>query len=137
MAQAYSKQGLYFKKDKRAMIYKRCIGGKDQNGFMTDEYYIPVAPAPLWCYSRQLTQDQLYAAHAFMNGETRLFVFNNRDDVKQADYIYYITKDQWYKITRVDTTDDYRGELFTYAANLNQPPKEKDIKPYGYEPPGT
>ena len=128
-----NRSGLYFQKDKKAQIYKKHSGGKDENGFPVGDYWTPVAPALLWCYAKQLTQEQLYAAHAYWNDETRLFVFNYRNDVKQYDLLYYAGKDQWYEVSRVDTTDDYNGELFVYVKNTRAP-KDDAIKPYGYEP---
>lgn len=129
-----NRSGLYFQKDKKAQIYKYHKGGYDEEGFSTGGYCTPIAPDSLWCYTRQLSQEQLYAAHAYWNDETRLFVFNYRDDIKQYDYLYYVNKDQWYEVSRVDTTDDYNGELFVYVKNLKYKPEEDDIKPYGYEP---
>lgn len=127
-----SKSGLYYYKDKRAQIYKYHEGGQDSQGFFIDGYYTPLAPAPLWCYTSQLTQKQLYATHMFLNDETRLFVFNYRIAVEQYQILEY--KGKWYEITRVDTTDDYNTELFVYVKNLNSAPDESAIKPYGYEP---
>lgn len=127
-------KGQYFLKDKKAQIYKHHDGGTDPEGFSTGGYYTPISPAALWCYTKQLSQDQLYAAHAYWNDETRLFVFNFRDDIKQYDTLHYIDKNEWYEVTRVDTTDDYNGELFVYVKNLKWGLKEEDIKPYGYEP---
>ena len=50
------------------------------------------------------------------------------------EYVEYIDKNEWYEVTRVDTTDDYNGELFVYVKNLKWGLKEEYIKPYGYEP---
>lgn len=127
------RKGQYFLKDKKAQIYKHHNGGTDPGGFPIDDYYTPIAPAALWCYTRQLSQEQLYAAHAFWNDETRLFVFNFRDDIKQYDKLHYIAKDEWFEVSRVDTTDDYNGELFVYVKSIRGI-KEEDLKPYGYEP---
>ena len=124
--------GLYFKKDKKAQIYQKHTGGYDAEGYPIGDYYKPIAPASLWCYARQLSQEQLYAAHAYWNDETRLFVFNYRDDVKQGDYILY--RSAWYEISRIDTTEDYKSELFVYVRNVTTPPKSNQIKPYDYEP---
>lgn len=131
---AQTNKGLYFLKDKKAQVYKHHDGGKDPDGFPTDDYYTPIAPVGLWCYTKQLSQEQLYAAHAYWNDETRLFVFNFRDDIKQYDKLHYIDKNEWYEVTRVDTTDDYNEETFVYVKNLKWGLKEEKIKPYGYEP---
>lgn len=125
-------KGQYFLKDKKAQIYKKHTGGKDADGFSVGDYYTPIAPVDLWCYTKQLSQDQLYAAHAYWDDETRLFVFNFRDDIKQYDVLYY--KGGWYSVTRTDTTDDYNGELFVYVKNYKYSLKAESIKPYGYEP---
>ena len=127
-------KGQYFLKDKKAIIYKYFKGEKDSSGFYKNDYYVPLTPAALWCYTRQLSQEQLYAAHAYWNDETRLFVFNFRDYIKQYDTLYYPAKNLWYEVSRVDTTDDYNGELFVYVKNLKTGIKEEKIKPYGYEP---
>lgn len=131
--QSHKQAFMYHKKDKKAQIYKRHTADQDSAGFAGQEYYTPVAPASLWCYAKQLTQQQLYAAHAFWNDETRYFVFNYRDDVKQYDLVYYVNKQTWYEVTRVDTTDDYNGDVFVYVKNLPRPPKMDKVKPYGYK----
>ncbi len=135
MIRKYIKSGLYFRKDKKAQVYKYHEGGYDEEGFATVGYYTPIAKAPLWCYSKQLSQVQLYASHTFWNDETRFFVFNYRDDIEQGDTLHYLTKDQWYEVTRVDTTDDYKGELFVYVKNLKRPLDDAEILPdYKEEP---
>ena len=128
---AGSQKGQYFLKDKKAQIYQFHEGEKDADGFMTEDYYTPVSPVPLWCYAKQLSQEQLFAAMTYWNNETRLFVFNFRADIKQYDKILY--KNAWYEVTRVDTTDDYNGELFVYVKDEKAPPGEGQIKPYGYQ----
>ena len=128
---ANDRKGLYFLKDKKAQIYQKHGGGYDPEGYPIGEYWTPIAPSPLWCYARQLSQEQLYAASAYWNDETRFFVFNYRNDVKQYDYLLY--RDEWYEISRIDTTEDYNGELFIYVKNLKTKPNPNKIKPYGYE----
>ena len=97
-------KGQYFLKDKKAIIYKYFKGEKDSSGFYKNDYYVPLTPAALWCY------------------------------IKQYDTLYYPAKNLWYEVSRVDTTDDYNGELFVYVKNLKTGIKEEKIKPYGYEP---
>ena len=130
---AQTNNGLYFLKDKKAQVYKHHSNNKDTDYFCTDDYYTPISPVALWCYTKQLSQDQIYATLAYSNDETRLFVFNFRNDIKQYDRLHYIAKDEWYEVTRVDTTDDYNGELFVYVKKLKFGLKEEDIKPYRYE----
>ena len=39
---------------------------------------------------------------------------------------------KWYRVTRVDTKDDYNGEVFVYVENANGGwiPKNTEIMPY-------
>lgn len=130
---ATNKQGLYYLKDKKAAIYHP-ISIRNSRGYYVLTYLVPVAPADMWCYARQLTQDQLYAAHAFMESETKQFVFNYYQGVKLYDLLRY--KGAWYEITRVDTADDYNGELFVYVKDYKGSTITDDmILPYGVEPP--
>lgn len=119
--------GQYFLKDKKAQIYNYYKDGTTDGG----EYWKPVSLYPLWCYTKQLTQ-QPFGTVATLDDESRLFVFNYRNDVYQYDYIHY--RHQWFEITRVDTKDDYRGELFVYVKNLKYPPVSNSIKSYSYDP---
>lgn len=108
-------KGQYNLKDKKAQIYKVIEQGCDEYGNWLDGKLVPRRSYELWCYTRQLTQDQIYSAHAFMNNETRLFVFNYHKGIKPQQLIQY--KGDWYEITRVDTSDDYNGDMFVYANN--------------------
>lgn len=118
----------YNLKDKKAQLYKKEYGGQDSSGFSLPDNYYPAAPAPVWCYTRQLTQDQIFAAAAYSQEETRLFVFNYYPHVEVYDVISY--KGEWYEITRVDTTDDYKTDLFIYVKLLKLGVKPEQIKPY-------
>lgn len=120
----------YYLKDKKAMIYWQDLGGQDDLGFPVKGGYIPFSPVLFWCYSRQLTQDQVYAALQYGVDETRLFVFNNIPGIEVYDYILY--RGLWYQITRVDTADDYRGDMFVYAKDCpaGGKPKPDELMPY-------
>ena len=118
----------YNLKDKKAQIYKKVYNGQDNNGYFKPESYYPAAPAFIWCYTRQLTQDQIFAAAAYSQQETRLFVFNYYKGVDIYDVINY--RGEWYEVTRVDTTDDYKGDLYIYVKLLGGAPKPEQIKPY-------
>lgn len=118
----------YNLKDKKAQLYKKVYNGQDDSGFSLPDSYYPAAPAPIWCYTRQLTQDQLFAAMAVSQQETRLFVFNYYKGVDVYDAIEY--RGEWYEVTRADTTDDYKGDLFIYVKLLRYAPKPEQIKPY-------
>lgn len=104
----------YYLKDKKAEIYKQGETVQDEDGFDITEYK-KVSEKPLWCYARQLSQEQTFSAASYGEEETRLFVFNYRNDVELYDFIRY--RGAWYRITRVDTRDDYKGELFIYVRN--------------------
>jgi len=120
------KKSKYFLKDKRAQIYKKMNVAEE--GDMPREAYIPISPASLWCYTSQLSQDLMYRAKGVGENETRFFVFNFRDIVEVGDAVLYRAK--WYNITRVDTTDDYNGDLFIYVENMSEEPEEEDILTY-------
>ena len=124
------KSGLYFKKDKKCMVY---VEDNAPHGVGEDPELEPVSETSLWCYTKQLTQGLVaQSGVVYANNETRLFVFNYRNDVTQGDYLLY--RGVWYEVSRTDTTEDYKGELFIYVKNLKAAPKENQIKPYGYEP---
>lgn len=124
-----SKNNQYFLKDKKAQIY-RSFDEQDDAGFRSKSYYYPYAAAPLWCYSKQLSQELTFVARAYDTDETRLFVFNYKPKVKQYDLILY--RGTWYEITRVDTTDDYKGEMFIYVKDAGRGlrPKDDELQPY-------
>lgn len=111
------RKGIYFLKDKKAQIFKKYEMGRDADGFGGGTAYVAVAAAPLWCYARQLSEEQLYYAASFQENETRMFVFNFRDDVEMYDVVEY--RGEYYSITRVDTQEDYNGELFIYCGKTS------------------
>ena len=120
----------YYLKDKKAQIYKRIMNGTDSSGCAKPPGYYPVAPAPVWCYARQLSQTDIFQAQSFGKDETRLFVFNYYPNVEVYDMVQY--RGDWYRITRVDTADDYKGDLFVYVQNAKAGfiPRGDEIKPY-------
>lgn len=125
---AKSKSGLYYKKDKKAQIYKKITipnpGGKPKYG------YVPRAESLLWCYATQLSQDDVFYAKTYGDSETRLFVFNYDPKVAFDQLVLY--RNVWYQITRVDTNDDYNGELFVYVKNAigGNIPSDSSIQEY-------
>lgn len=125
-----AKNNQYFLKDKKAQIYRKADGERDSEGFGYQYSYYPYAPAPLWCYSKQLSAITLIAAAAYDTDETRLFVFNYKPNVKAYDLVLY--RNTWYEITRVDTTDDYKGEMFIYVKDCPRGglPKDSELQPY-------
>ena len=111
------KKGLYFKKDKKCIVYKM---DDTPHGVTEPDVLLPVSESPLWCYTRQLTQGLVNQSGViYNNDETRLFVLNYNADIVQDCYIVY--RELWYKVTRVDTTDDYNGEMFVYVKDTTDP----------------
>ena len=111
------KKGLYFKKDKKCMVYKE---DNSPHGVGEDPELEPISETSLWCYSKQLSQElRAEAGVVYANDETRLFVLNYNAEITQECYIHY--RDEWFKVTRVDTTDDYNGEMFVYVKDTYDP----------------
>lgn len=125
-------KGQYFLKDKKAQIYKTVYIKPEKSYSNPTEHYVAVNSVPLWCYTRQLSQDQLFAAAAYWNDETRYFAFNYRGDVEIYDHILY--KDGFFEVTRVDRTDDYNGETFVYVKNVKGSVPTDKIHPKGWKP---
>lgn len=109
-------KGQYFLKDKKCMIYTI----QEAYGVGEDPELEPVSETPLWCYTKQLTQGLVAAGNVLYNSnETRLFVLNYNAGIVQDAYVRY--KNAWYKVTRVDTQDDYNGEMFVYVEDSKDP----------------
>lgn len=115
-------------KDKKAEIYKG--ESYSEPGGMPRKKYRPISKAPLWCYTKQLSQNTVFEAAAYGQEETRLFVFNYSAIPAVYNLIKY--RGAWYEITRVDTTDDYKGDLYIYAKDCPRGgiPGDDDILPY-------
>ena len=75
----------------------------------------------------QLSQSQTFEAATYGDDENRFFVLNYRDDLKIYDFVEY--KGKYYSITRLDTKDDYKGELFVYVKDTARGDTPKDIEP--------
>lgn len=122
----------YFLKDKKAQIYREIERAPSPGGFHEDICYVPLGKDPLWCYTSQTSMEFRQYAMAMNQYEKRFFVFNYLYGVDEGDYILY--RDQWYEITRVDTADDYRGDMFIYAAlgmYNGKLPDASQFLPYG------
>ena len=120
-----AKNGLYFKKDKKVKLITRS-STQDRYGNYIDVYRY-ITNRTLWAYTNQLSQDQTFQAAAYGDSETRLFVLNYRYDLKIYDFVEY--KGKYYSITRLDTTDDYNGELFVYVKDAARGDTPSDIEP--------
>ena len=117
----------YFLKDKKADIFKRVITTDSMGGRISR--YVPISEKSLWCYAKQLRQDLYFTARAYQIEETRMFVFGFNPQIKVYDLVRY--RGNWYEITRVDTDDDYNGDMFVYVKDCNTP-NDSEIKEYGF-----
>ncbi|MCR5812869.1 MAG: head-tail adaptor protein [Desulfovibrio sp.] len=105
-----------FLKDKTCRIVKRASGVDDYGAPIDGWQYLT---GDLWCYARQLSQEMVWQGIQFDTNETRFFVLNFRDDVSIGDLVKYAC--HYYQITRLDTEDDYHGDLFVYAKDAAEP----------------
>ena len=115
----------YFKKDKKVKIITKTTTRDKYGQAITVYKYI--TDASLWAYARQLSQSQELEAKTYGDSENRFFVLNNRSDLKIYDYIEY--RGKYYSITRLDTTDDYNGDLFVYVKDVDKGDTPTNIQP--------
>lgn len=120
-----TKNGLYFKKDKKVKLVTKYY--EETSTGWQEAHYKYISNRSFWAYTNQLSQDQTFQAAAYGDSETRLFVLNYRDDLKIYDFVEY--KGKYYSITRLDTTDDYNGELFVYVKDAARGDTPSDIEP--------
>ena len=120
------KSNIYYKKDKKCQLVKSVSSQNAYGVFQTVYKY--QTPSPIWCYSNQLSQSQTFEARTYGDDETRIFVFNYRTDIDVYTIIEY--KGKYYSVTRVDTKDDYKTELFVYASDTPPGSTPKNIQPY-------
>jgi len=119
------KKDQYFLKDKKIKLITK-TSERDSIG-QTITAYKYISNKKLWAYARQLSQDQIFQAAAYSVDETRFFVINNRKDLAVYDFIEY--KGKYYSITRIDTRDDYNGDMFLYVKDAPRGDTPKNIKP--------
>ena len=102
-------------KDKKIIIYKD-VSGKDSAGFPVYGYK-PIHPGKLWAYTRQLSAKEFYASAQVQVNEERLFTVNWRSDLEvlEADKLYISYNGLWYHLTRIDTYEDYKKDIYLYA----------------------
>lgn len=115
----------YYKKDKKVKIIES-YSKRDSIG-QTISGYRYITNKSIWAYARQLSQDQIYQAGLHSIDENRFFVLNYRSDLAVYDFIEY--KGKFYTITRLDTKDDYNGELFVYVKDAPRGDTPKNIEP--------
>ena len=112
-----SRKNKTFLKDKVCKIVKKTVTQDDYGAPISTWQYL--TNSSLWCYARQLSQDQVWQGMQFDTNETRFFVLNYRDDVALNDLVEYAGS--YYQITRLDTEDDYHGDLYVYAKDAAAP----------------
>lgn len=119
------KRNQYYQKDKKVKIIKAT---KTVNalGQMSNGYQY-ITNQSLWAYADQLSQTQVFNAKAYGDEESYFFVLNYREDLTIYHYIEY--KGKYYNITRIDTSDDYKTDLFIYAKDTPKGELPHDIKP--------
>lgn len=118
------KSNIYFRKDKKVMLITKS-SAQDQYGVYHTSYRY-ITRSSIWAYTNQLSQSQTFEAKTYGNEETRIFVLNYRDDLKVYDFVEY--RGKYYSITRVDTMDDYKTELFVYVKECAKGDVPKNIQ---------
>ena len=126
----------YFLKDKKAMVYNS-IPLYKKTGWQEnpDHYYKAISDKELWCYTRQISQEQFFLSVAYGIKEVRYFVFNFREDIKVYDRILY--KGELYEITRTDRQDDYNGDIFAYVKYVEMTKNsttDDKLRPFEWNP---
>ena len=121
-------EGQYFLKDKKAQVYKK-VSVPNPGGKPLNKWY-PISDDLLWCYAKQLSQDETFYAKTYGDAENRFFVFNHNKLIAFNDYVLY--RGTWYMITRVDTTEDYNTDVFVYVKNATggNIPSQSNVEDY-------
>jgi len=119
-------------KDKKIRIYQEVDGGFNAGGFPLPGGWKPIHPGKLWAYARHLSAKEFWDAgmHTEQNQEERFFTINWRNDVTPDMMIRY--KDTWFDIVRVDTFEDYKGDVKLYVKEAigGRVPREGEILPF-------
>lgn len=118
----------YYMKDKKAEVYEVI---EDDGGTI---WWRPITPAPMWCYSRLVSESKKYEAGIVGESISRDFVFNYNAKIAVDAVIKY--KDVWYQAERVDTQDDYNGDMHVTVRDCptGDTPRKNRILPYGQDP---
>lgn len=115
----------YYKKDKKVKLITKSTT-YDAYGNEIEAYKY-ISNKSFWAYATQLSQSQTFEAATYGDDENRFFVLNYRDDLNIYDFVEY--RGKYYSITRLDTKDDYKGELFVYVKDAARGDTPKDIEP--------
>lgn len=80
-----------------------------------NENYFERVPGKFWCYTSQESQEfRASEDGGAYYDERRLFIFNPGTQIQTGDMITYRERD--FIADRVDTADDYRGDVFVHGA---------------------
>ncbi len=104
----------YYKKDKKVRLARKVGDG-----------WRYLLAGSQWAYSRQLSQEQQAVAGQIGTKETRLFVIGYKAGLRPYDWVSY--RGAWYQVTRVDTQDDYRGEMYLYVREAPKGDRPRDV----------
>ena len=115
----------YYKKDKKVKLITKSSTQNAYGSYVTTYKYI--SNSSFWAYATQLSQSQTFEAATYGDDETRFFVLNYRNDLKIYDYVEY--RGKYYTITRLDTKDDYNGDLFIYVKDTARGDTPTNIQP--------
>lgn len=115
----------YYKKDKKVKLITKSSTQNAYGSYVTTYKYI--SNNSFWAYATQLSQSQVFEAATYGDDETRFFVLNYRNDLKIYDFVEY--KGKYYTITRLDTKDDYNGDLFVYVKDTARGDTPTNIQP--------
>lgn len=114
----------YYLKDKKINLVTKTTERDPYGQFLTVYKYLA---NNIWAYATQLSQSQTFEAATYGDDENRFFVLNNRSGLKVYDFVEY--RGRFYTITRVDTKDDYNGDLFIYVKDCAKGDTPHDIQP--------
>lgn len=121
----------YFLKDKKATFYKKVLSDKTDGNFVREyEKYYPCTNAPVWVFTKQLSQSDIFGAAAYGIAESRMFVTSFKPYLELYDLILY--RGEWFRITRIDPPEDYQTDMFIYVENAKGGwvPQKEDVMPY-------
>lgn len=123
----FTREKAYLK-DKKAEVFEIVYDDYDE------EWWRPITPAPMWCYTRLVSESKKYEARLVDEAITRDFVFNYNAKIEVDSIIRY--KGEWFQVERVDTQDDYRGDMHVTVRECPKGdlPDERRILPYGVDP---
>lgn len=115
----------YYLKDKKVKLVTAVSTQNAYGQYVKSYKYL--SNNSFWAYATQLSQSQTFEAATYGDDETRFFVMNYRNDLNLYDFVEY--KGKYYSITRLDTKDDYNGDLFIYVKDAARGDTPTNIQP--------